>query len=811
MEFFVCGMMGIFGLAMRKTLLIITIFIVSKYSVRAQNSYSLDFNGGGDYVEIIDESAMIANTDQMTLSGWVYPRNTNSGWPDFDGFFGFRNNNDADFYLLQLDAYKVEGRLKVSGGGEFTIETAENSISSETWHHLALTYDGSNIILYIDGIQAGSAEASGQITNNSVPLSIGRLVWQTTNFDLDGQADEISLWNIALTQQQVQDYMEADLTGEIGLVGYWNFNEDSGETANDASGNDNHGTIYGASWSTNVPFQQTYSGPVWHVATTGSDETGDGSEANPLVTIQTAIDASSDGDTVLVAAGSYCDTINFVGKNIVVASHFIIEQNQALVDSTILGITYDNYYNGDCADFFDGIKFINGEDSSAVLTGFTITSTFGRSPIQCVDSSPTLSYLTVRDNYTNDNGGGAIYLLNSNANLENLIIKDNSKGSHNYGGAGIFVENSFISIKNSLIANNFSSIPLHQQDTLTGGIVAINSILELYNNTFYGNSGEFYGGAIHFDTNSSGVITNSIFWENEGPEGITGAATITYSDIQGGWEGTGNIDADPLFCKPDSGDYTLAENSPALGSGGGGVNMGAFGVGCGIQVDWDFSLSEPVIEVMGADDEWNPGDTITVEMDFCNNTDVAHNWYPGVTIESDSSLTSLHNGHIWFYAMFADTCHTISFGVIADSSTISDTIVTFNVYPEALNCQNMPEYCIDGDTLTFEVAIVVQVASAEPEHFIPEIFTLHQNHPNPFNPLTTLRYDLPEDAMVNITIYDMMGRVVSNLASSQQNAGYKSVQWNATNNAGQPVSAGVYLYRIEAGDFRETKKMVLLK
>jgi len=198
-------------------------------------------------------------------------------------------------------------------------------------------------------------------------------------------------------------------------------------------------------------------------------------------------------------------------------------------------------------------------------------------------------------------------------------------------------------------------------------------------------------------------------------------------------------------------------------------------------------------------------------MDFCNNTDVAHNWYPGVTIESDSSLTSLHSGHIWFYAMFADTCHTISFSVLADSSIIADTIVAFRAYPEALNCQNQPEYCIDGDTLTFEVPIVVQVVSAGLEHFIPEVFTLHQNHPNPFNPITTIQYDLPEDALVNITIYNMLGKVVSNLVSSQQNAGYKSIQWNATNNIGQPVSAGVYIYTIEAGEFRQTKKMVLLK
>ncbi|MBT6516699.1 MAG: T9SS type A sorting domain-containing protein [Candidatus Marinimicrobia bacterium] len=94
---------------------------------------------------------------------------------------------------------------------------------------------------------------------------------------------------------------------------------------------------------------------------------------------------------------------------------------------------------------------------------------------------------------------------------------------------------------------------------------------------------------------------------------------------------------------------------------------------------------------------------------------------------------------------------------------------------------------------------------------LPIAYNLYNAYPNPFNPITTLRYDLPEDALVNITIYDMMGRVVSNLVSSQQNAGYKSVQWNATNNQGQQVSAGLYLYTIQAGDYTQTKKMVLLK
>ena len=94
---------------------------------------------------------------------------------------------------------------------------------------------------------------------------------------------------------------------------------------------------------------------------------------------------------------------------------------------------------------------------------------------------------------------------------------------------------------------------------------------------------------------------------------------------------------------------------------------------------------------------------------------------------------------------------------------------------------------------------------------IPLQYVLHQNYPNPFNPTTQIKYDLPEDAMVNVTIYDMMGRVVKTMVNSQQNAGFKSVRWNATNDKGTPVSAGLYLYTIQAGQFRQTKKMVLLK
>jgi hypothetical protein len=96
-------------------------------------------------------------------------------------------------------------------------------------------------------------------------------------------------------------------------------------------------------------------------------------------------------------------------------------------------------------------------------------------------------------------------------------------------------------------------------------------------------------------------------------------------------------------------------------------------------------------------------------------------------------------------------------------------------------------------------------------YFLPETFALHQNYPNPFNPVTSLRYDLPNDGLVNIIIFDMMGRIVKTLVNGSQTAGFKSIQWNATNDNNEPVSAGLYLYTIQAGEFRQTKKMVLLK
>ena len=94
---------------------------------------------------------------------------------------------------------------------------------------------------------------------------------------------------------------------------------------------------------------------------------------------------------------------------------------------------------------------------------------------------------------------------------------------------------------------------------------------------------------------------------------------------------------------------------------------------------------------------------------------------------------------------------------------------------------------------------------------IPDVFALHQNYPNPFNPITTIRYDVPEESMVRVDIYNILGQKVRTLVNSVHQPGYHAVQWNGTNDFGVPVASGMYIYRIQAKDFVAVKKLVLMK
>jgi hypothetical protein len=126
-----------------------------------------------------------------------------------------------------------------------------------------------------------------------------------------------------------------------------------------------------------------------------------------------------------------------------------------------------------------------------------------------------------------------------------------------------------------------------------------------------------------------------------------------------------------------------------------------------------------------------------------------------------------------------------------------------------VNPQDDKEFVLNNGEI--QITASVQSLILTKRNIVPREFVLHQNYPNPFNPVTSLRYGLPERSQVTLTVYDLMGREVTQLANTTQEAGYRSVQWQGTDSFGKPVSAGVYLYQIRAGEFVQTRKMVLLK
>ena len=89
---------------------------------------------------------------------------------------------------------------------------------------------------------------------------------------------------------------------------------------------------------------------------------------------------------------------------------------------------------------------------------------------------------------------------------------------------------------------------------------------------------------------------------------------------------------------------------------------------------------------------------------------------------------------------------------------------------------------------------------------VPLAYSLSQNYPNPFNAKTSIRYELPEYSEVNIEVYDILGKRVSVIQDGFKQAGYHSATWNAEN-----MASGMYFYKLQAGDYSESKKMLLLK
>jgi hypothetical protein len=94
---------------------------------------------------------------------------------------------------------------------------------------------------------------------------------------------------------------------------------------------------------------------------------------------------------------------------------------------------------------------------------------------------------------------------------------------------------------------------------------------------------------------------------------------------------------------------------------------------------------------------------------------------------------------------------------------------------------------------------------------VPRKFELHPNRPNPFNPTTTISFDVPKASHVRLDVYNTSGRLIRTLVDEKMQAGSRQILWDGTNESGHTVSSGLYFYKIEADGFSETRKMTLIR
>jgi parallel beta-helix repeat protein len=501
----------------------------------------------------------------------------------------------------------------------------------------------------------------------------------------------------------------------------------------------------------------------------------------------------------------------------------------------------NNYCHNENLNGSGGGIFVNSSTNTIIEYCHIVQNTGDNGGGVCVGQNcfTTIRHNLIEANWTYSSAGGIYVSANAESEIhDNVIVGNHANGI--FGGGGInlwsatWMYGTFSYVYNNLIVDNTAS-------SSGGGIYHRYESSILYNNTIVDNQA-VQGGGIYVLTfpDLPPVIYNSIVWGNSAPTGsqiyldplVGSTANVSYCDVQGGWPGAGNFSDDPLFVTGPQGEYYLSQIAAGQASQSPCVDVG-----------------DPSSALVG-------GTTRTDEVPDEGVVDLGYHYPVEVTVAMNVILTP-HNPPIQIPA----TGGTFDFDILIEN--LESAPVTCDIWTEAILpngqpypiilrsdvtipgggsllrtlTQNVPPGAPAGsyaynayvgdhpdlvyaeDSFPFEKLGAADASNPnlswtlsgwdETETLIgvgPNKFTLHDAHPNPFNPSTTISFSLPEASKVNLSVFDVSGRLVAQLVDGYRQEGTHDVTFDGSN-----LASGIYVYHLETSNFSTSRKIVLIK
>ncbi len=556
-----------------------------------------------------------------------------------------------------------------------------------------------------------------------------------------------------------------------------------------------------------------------------------------IATIQGAIDASANGDAVIVSEGTYPVNL-LLTKKITLASRYYVDGDTSHISKTILDGSTPSH-----ADSGSTVTFGPGTDSTSKIIGFTITGGKGNRHM-AYDTNPPWPFVA----------GGGIDIYKGGASVLHNIIRNNalSSATDSATGGGICAatwslteQTSHVIIEDNTILQNSS---MSSGAATGGGITLWGTSGRVMRNRINNNSTKYGGGMTVWAMASWGMDTLTI-GEN--------VVQDNYASVN-----TGGIDAAGNGLMAYIRDNKVKNNVAANSMGGISVGLGMVAVVDGNYVSGNAAVGGTIggiyVYNSATTNVWiqnnivvgNDGDGVRsgfrATARVVNNTIVGNSRYGLNTYDPPSAtqyatIVGLNN-IVWGNALGGIAgnvyaSYSLVQGGFAGTGNISydpllaagDTLYQLVPGSPALGA-GVLSATVGGLTLTAPALDYLGAARPIPdtthpdlgaiEHYlwdplvrveepttsIPTEFGLEQNYPNPFNPATEISYQLPLTARVSLTVFDLLGREVAVLVNEEKPSGSYTAQWNAAG-----FASGIYLVRMQAGSFVDTKKIVLMK